>query len=81
MEDELLERDAVVYQERIEEIGRTLVSYPSKTDGKYAKKGDERIIVVWDADFKGDLKRLSAKGSSVKVYVTSEEDGQAAEAE
>lgn len=81
MEEVLLERDAVVFQPRIGEIGRTLVSYKRESDGDHASKGDDRIIVLWDAGFAGDISRLSVVGNKVKVYVTSEEDGQAAKAE
>lgn len=81
MEQELLKRDAIVYQSRIEEIGHTLVSYKRQEDGKHGeKKGDERIIVLWDSDYKGDVENLQ-KGLELTIYVHSEDDGQCAKAE
>jgi hypothetical protein len=81
MEQELLKRSAVVYQSRIDEIGRTLVSYKRQADGKHGeKKGDDRIIVLWDDAYSGDLKNLVV-GFKLTVYVNSEEDGQCVKAE
>lgn len=81
MEQELLKRSAVVYQSRIDEIGRTLVSYKRQADGEHGeKKGDERIVVLWDSAYGGDPKNL-VEGFELTVYVDSEEDGQCSGAE
>jgi hypothetical protein len=79
---ESLKREAVVYQARIAEIGRTLVCYKRQTDGDHGeKKGDDRIIVLWDSDYSGSIKNLSIEGFKLSVYIESEDAGQCMSAE